>query len=76
MAPNKTNMTTMTGMVKGDLSGIGGSAAIRPGYARVAQESAATALFFLFADSLAGSGGRALVSRAGVMSAVRTARSA
>jgi hypothetical protein len=58
-------MTTMTGTAKGDPSGIGGSAAIRPGYARVAQASAATAFFFLFADSLASPSGRALVSRAG-----------
>jgi hypothetical protein len=71
----KTNKSTMTGTAKGDPSGIGGSATIRTGSARVAQASAATAFFFLFTDSLTGSGGRALVSRVG-MSAVRAARSA
>jgi hypothetical protein len=37
-----------------------------PTVARVAQESVATAFFFLFVDFLAGSSGRALVSRAEV----------
>jgi len=73
---HKTQKTTMTGTAKGDPSGIGGSAAIMPTIARVAQESAAAAFFFLFTDSLAGSSGRARVSRAGMMSAVRAVRSA
>ncbi len=68
-------MNTMTGCSKGDPSGIGGTAAIRPGYARVAQESAVTAFFFLFADFLAGPSGRTLVGWAVGMSEVRAAKS-
>ena len=69
----KTNQTTTTGTAKGDPS----SASIITGHipmnAAVAEAIAATA--FLFTYSRAGSGSRALVSRAG-MSAVRSARSA
>lgn len=69
-------MNTMTGSSKGDPSGIGGTAAIRPGYARVAQESAVTAFLFFFAGFLAGPGGRTLESWAEGMSEVRAAKSA
>ena len=63
----------MTGTAKGDPSGVSIVTGNTPKHAAVAQATATTA--FLFTDSLAGSGGRALVSRVG-MSAVRAARSA
>jgi hypothetical protein len=69
----KTNQTTMTGTAKGDPSGVSIVTGQMPMNAAVAQAVAATAV--LFTDSRAGSGGRALVSRAG-MSEVRAARSA
>ena len=64
-AIHKTNVTTRTGTAKGDPSGVSivtGNTPVR--HAAVAQATAATA--FLFTDSLAGSGGRALVSRVGM----------
>jgi hypothetical protein len=69
----KTNQTTMTGTAKSDPSAVNIITGQMPMNAAVAQAIAATA--FLFTDSRAGSGSRALVGQAG-MSAVRAVRSA